>query len=217
MKDNLKNFEVSFSKLIDDSKPNSSHFSIMVALYLIWQKNNFLNPISITRSEVLRISKIGSQGTYHKCIKQLQEWGYLIYKPSYDPIKGSLIYLCNYDIGSEQVSEQFDSKTKEQNEGIVQGFLFKDVKQDAVCNNKTFVRPKIEEVNAYFENDYEASRFFNFFESNGWKVGRNGMKNWQAAANNWKRNSKNNWKEKTKIPKANHLYINEDKDYSIAL
>jgi hypothetical protein len=36
----------------------------------------------------------------------------------------------------------------------------------------------------------ECEAFFNFYESNGWKVGRNPMKNWKAALANWKRNYK---------------------------
>ena len=35
----------------------------------------------------------------------------------------------------------------------------------------------------------EAEKFFNYYESNGWKVGKNPMKNWKAAANNWITNS----------------------------
>jgi hypothetical protein len=31
----------------------------------------------------------------------------------------------------------------------------------------------------------EAEKFVNYYESNGWKVGKNPMKNWRAAANNW--------------------------------
>ena len=36
----------------------------------------------------------------------------------------------------------------------------------------------------------ECEAFYNFYESNGWKVGRNPMKNWKAALANWKRNYK---------------------------
>ena len=35
----------------------------------------------------------------------------------------------------------------------------------------------------------EAEKFVNYYESNGWKVGKNPMKNWKAAANNWITNS----------------------------
>ena len=34
----------------------------------------------------------------------------------------------------------------------------------------------------------ESERFVNYYESNGWKVGRNGMKSWRAAVKNWMRN-----------------------------
>jgi len=36
----------------------------------------------------------------------------------------------------------------------------------------------------------EAEKFVNYYTSNGWKVGKNPMKSWGAAANNWITNSK---------------------------
>ena len=35
----------------------------------------------------------------------------------------------------------------------------------------------------------DCESFFNYYEANGWKVGRNPMKSWRAAMANWKRNS----------------------------
>ena len=35
----------------------------------------------------------------------------------------------------------------------------------------------------------EAEKFVNYYTSNGWKVGKNPMKNWRASANNWITNS----------------------------
>lgn len=35
----------------------------------------------------------------------------------------------------------------------------------------------------------ECEKFINYYESNGWKVGRNPMKSWKAAMRNWKNNS----------------------------
>jgi len=37
----------------------------------------------------------------------------------------------------------------------------------------------------------EAEKFFDFYESNGWRVGKNPMKSWSAALSNWKRNAAN--------------------------
>jgi hypothetical protein len=36
----------------------------------------------------------------------------------------------------------------------------------------------------------EAQKFVNYYTSNGWKVGKNQMKSWSAAANNWITNTK---------------------------
>lgn len=39
----------------------------------------------------------------------------------------------------------------------------------------------------------EAEKFWNYYQSNGWKVGRNPMKSWQHALTNWFKN----WKDRT--------------------
>lgn len=57
---------------------------------------------------------------------------------------------------------------------------------------KIFKIPELNAVIDYFMDKNhmgEAEKFFNYYESNGWKVGRNPMKNWKAAANNWINNS----------------------------
>ena len=63
-----------------------------------------------------------------------------------------------------------------------------------IINNKN--KCKLEDALEYFsirigvdQGKIEAEKFFNYYESNGWKVGKNSMKNWKAAANNWITNS----------------------------
>lgn len=56
--------------------------------------------------------------------------------------------------------------------------------------NKKKKPPTLKEVCNEFDGriqqpDEEALSFFNFYESNGWKVGKNPMKSWKAAATNW--------------------------------
>jgi len=44
----------------------------------------------------------------------------------------------------------------------------------------------------YREGSLEARRFYDYYESNGWKVGKNKMKNWKSAISGWhSRNLKN--------------------------
>lgn len=57
--------------------------------------------------------------------------------------------------------------------------------------NKTdrFHPPDMAEVKAYFAEkggtNAQAERFFTYYESNGWRVGKNPMKKWKAAASGW--------------------------------
>lgn len=58
---------------------------------------------------------------------------------------------------------------------------------------KVFCKPTIEEVKAYCDerhNNIDAQHFIDYYESNGWKVGKNSMKNWKAAVRTWEQRSK---------------------------
>ena len=62
-------------------------------------------------------------------------------------------------------------------------------------NRKRFVPPTIEEVQAYcFErnNNVDAERFIDYYTSNGWKVGKNPMKDWKSAVRTWEKSGYNN-------------------------
>ena len=55
-----------------------------------------------------------------------------------------------------------------------------------------FVKPTVEEIKAYCRermNFVEPQKFFDYYESNGWKVGKNPMKDWRAAIRTWEKNN----------------------------
>ena len=55
---------------------------------------------------------------------------------------------------------------------------------------KTFTKPTIDEIQDYCierNNNVNAEQFFDYYESNGWKVGKNSMKDWKAAVRTWER------------------------------
>ncbi len=93
----IKHLTGFFEKIINDHSLNPTHISLYISLFQCWNTNRFQNPISITRDEVMRISKICSKATYHKCIRELHQKGYLVYEPSYNPFRGSLVYLHNFE------------------------------------------------------------------------------------------------------------------------
>lgn len=65
---------------------------------------------------------------------------------------------------------------------------------DNVKNNKEGKKnkPTLEEVKLFCDernNGVDADKFFNYYESNGWKVGKNPMKDWKAAIRTWEKNT----------------------------
>ena len=65
---------------------------------------------------------------------------------------------------------------------------------------KRFCPPTLEEVKVYVEEKgyafFDAERFIDFYTSKGWMVGKNKMKDWQAAVRNWHKSDKvNNGKQ----------------------
>lgn len=92
----IKHLTGFFDKVAQDRTLNPTHISLYIALFQFWNCNRFKNPISISRDEVMRISKISSKATYHKCLKNLHSLGYINYEPSFNPFKGSHVFLFNF-------------------------------------------------------------------------------------------------------------------------
>ncbi|HEY0092013.1 MAG TPA: transcriptional regulator [Flavobacterium sp.] len=101
----IKHLTGFFDRIVQDADLNPTHISLYVGLFQYWNINRFQNPISITRDEVMRISKIASKATYHKCMKDLHNKGYVKYEPSYNPFKGSMVILYNFADDHKQVQK----------------------------------------------------------------------------------------------------------------
>jgi hypothetical protein len=237
-----------FHRVAQEDRLYPTHISLYMSLFQAWNINRFVNPISISRSEMMGVSKICSKATYHKVMKELHQLGFIKYEPSYNPFRGSAVHLINFE--EEEVQKKNRRHTKKQtsdelavnsyhtknqdstvllNEpyinsiNIVNSKLckqqahedtssdFNRVGKETEKNNYSAKRgnkkskpgvrgaglllpTSVSEVHSFFEEEkstkLEAERFFNYFQSNGWKVGgRAPMKDWQAAARNWILNS----------------------------
>ena len=59
-------------------------------------------------------------------------------------------------------------------------------------NKGTFIKPTIEEVTTYCKerkNKVNPQSFIDHYTSNGWRVGKNPMKDWKAAVRTWEKNN----------------------------
>ena len=77
------------------------------------------------------------------------------------------------------------------------------VKECVVTNNGKFIKPSVNEILAYCKerkNSIDPNRFYDHYESNGWCVGKNKMKDWKAAVRTWERNNFNKQEQSSDIP-----------------
>lgn len=63
--------------------------------------------------------------------------------------------------------------------------------KSTTTKRKRFEKPSISDIKQYCierNNNVNAEQFYDYYESNGWKVGKNSMKDWKAAVRTWERN-----------------------------
>ncbi|MEP6713480.1 MAG: hypothetical protein ABJA37_13735 [Ferruginibacter sp.] len=92
-----ENMIQNYSHLFSDKRLSVWHFSIYMALTLLWYENELANPFSISRKSIMELAHVHSFATYHKCIKQLELFGYIQYNPSYSYYERSSIFINDVD------------------------------------------------------------------------------------------------------------------------
>jgi hypothetical protein len=204
----IQHLNAVFKSFQEDSRLNPTHISLYLALFQLWNHHRFRESFHVNREDVMKLSKIGSKSTYHRCVKELNHYKYLIYEPSHNPFKGSKIKMLNFSSRESgnllDSGKQFDSKTTapnsrqvlEQavyqavpNQGQVVGRYNKHIQTNQ--NSYKLPKPKNEnEVLQFFKKEkwpeVEAQKFFNHYQSIGWKIGgKIKIENWHASAKNW--------------------------------
>lgn len=79
-----------------------------------------------------------------------------------------------------------------------------------------FVKPTVEEVAEYCKlrnNSVDAEAFYDFYESKGWKIGKNTMKDWKAAVRTWERSESKRKDEQ--LPRGwSKAYVPTEEDFA---
>ncbi|WP_299159168.1 hypothetical protein [uncultured Tenacibaculum sp.] len=92
----IKHLNAVFLHISKDSRLNPTHISLYFALFYLWNNNFFRDEFFINRDDVMKLSKIGSRTTYHRCIRELNHWSYFEYLPSHNSFHGSKIRMFNF-------------------------------------------------------------------------------------------------------------------------
>lgn len=94
----LKPLSDFFSAIEKDFRIGTTHIAVYAALLQFRSVKGFANPIEVFRRELAPIAKISSRYTYHRCLRELDEYGYLHYEPSFKKTRGSRIYFFDFEI-----------------------------------------------------------------------------------------------------------------------
>lgn len=132
------------------------------------------------------------------------------YKPTVYQEEKSQLQLkdnCSYTKKTTSGIPSDNQKTPQYSiveESIVKESIEDKGEQVATSSVKRFVKPTLEEIAIYCEerkNSISAQQFMDFYESKGWKVGNQPMKDWKACVRTWEQRHKNENKS-TKVADA---------------
>lgn len=166
-----------------------------------WQGITVLPGQKITSYPHLALENTLSVQAIRTSINKLKSTGEITVKST---SKYSLITIQNW-IDYQQDNTPVNSQaTGEQQSSNRRATTNKNVKNDNNVKNdkkesKHFVQPSLEELKTFIqENNYQvnAEQWFNYYQSNGWKVGRNPMKDWKATVRTWVQRSNFNQPKK---------------------
>lgn len=162
-------------KFSKDNQITSSHRSLYLAFFKLWNQRHFPKTIMVKGKQVMSLAKIRSRPTYYILLRELKRWGYVQYYASSSPQIGTLVELFRFDTLPGQKMASFN---KHNTKHIINSF-----KQTCPENEQVVI--------GYFKSEnrssLEAKKIYNFYESIDWKLnGKNPIINWKACAQNWK-------------------------------
>lgn len=89
----LKPLSDFFNAIEKDQRISITHIGIYAALLQFRTEKGFVNPIQVYRNEIMKLAKITGPVTYHKCMRELNEYGYISYLPKRNRNQKSTIYF----------------------------------------------------------------------------------------------------------------------------
>lgn len=197
---------------------NMVHIWIYLLLKANYQEENW-HGVKIPRGSL--VTSVGSIGkdtgmsarSVRTCLNRLKTTGEVTIKTTN---KYSIVTICKYDSYNVQIDETIEQATNKttsietnkrqtnDKQTTTSNNNNKDNKEDNIKEKETnvsnkkksiFIPPSLFEVVEYVHEKgyhFDAEKFHAYYESNGWMVGRNKMKDWKAACRTWEKNSQNN-------------------------
>lgn len=171
--------------------PNANHL-FMVMAFRARRTDHPMNGLKAGQCFLGDYSSIGlTERQYRTAKKQLTDWSLATFKGTNKGTVGTIVNTRVYDINEELSDGLVDRQTTGNRQASDrQATTNKECNNEIKKETKRFAPPSIEEVFEHLSDSgysykIEAEKFWNYYESNGWKVGKNKMKNWKSAASGW--------------------------------
>jgi hypothetical protein len=112
--------------------------------------------------------------------------------------------VCNYASYQDERNASETPMKRKRNTNEIQTTPIKEEQEQQEQKEGKFIKPTIEQIKDYMKelgmNDI-SERWMSHYESNGWLVGKNKMKDWKASVRTWKLNNLQTEEIKTNKPK----------------
>lgn len=86
-------FDDFLKAVVEDARLGPLHISLYAAILHFYNMQEERMPVSVFGKQLMSHAKISSNNTYHRIVRELHQYGYIYYIPSFNPFLGSLIYL----------------------------------------------------------------------------------------------------------------------------
>ncbi|MCB0455465.1 MAG: hypothetical protein KDC62_08760 [Aequorivita sp.] len=183
-------------------KIKPTHSAIYFYAVHVCNKLGWMNTFGFPTDFAMAMTGISNWRTYNKHLLDLVDWGFIqVIKKSPNRYQATIISI----VPSTELNTELNTMQQQcylQDNSSASAVIDKPNKH--LNSNKplktsrrvVFTSPKLYEVEQYvIDNNYQnvnPNKFWNHYESNGWMVGKNKMKDWKAALRKWGTDDKSN-------------------------
>jgi len=100
----IKHLRGFYQRVESDENITAHHISLYMALFQVWNIQRFRKKFDIIRQDLMAMSRIGSAHTYARCMKQLNDWGYIEYAPPSNRFSASQVSCARFDTANNTAS-----------------------------------------------------------------------------------------------------------------
>jgi len=177
-----------FERFHNDDRIKQGHITLYLAFFQKWNREFYKKTLTINRQFIMERAKFKSKTTYHNYLKDLNDWGYLNYFPSFHPARGSKVSMPIFGTSSgtssgTQGDQKLASSNPEPGQNLVPSYKHKTKEN---FNKLAKPRNELEVLDFFKENNWsemEGRKFYAYYHTRNWKLQRGlNIRNWKAQA-----------------------------------